>query len=106
MQKMIKILGGKEETALSFAGIGDLLLTCTSEKSRNYTFGKLLGESKIPNQVKEYLDTHTVEGYYTLESVYQILKEKKEQVPIIELIYNIAVKQKNPNELFTYLVEK
>ena len=42
-RKLIKKLGGNEKTILSFAGFGDILLTCTSTSSRNYSFGKLIG---------------------------------------------------------------
>ena len=81
-------------------------LTCTSEKSRNYSYGVLLGANTTRTKAQEYLEKHTVEGYYTLEAVYQTLQEKKEHVPILELIYQIAVLKSSPKELFTYLVEK
>jgi len=44
IKALIGALGGKPRTILSYAGVGDLLLTCTSIKSRNYSFGKLIGQ--------------------------------------------------------------
>ena len=106
MREIIDAFDGDKKTVLSFAGFGDLLLTCTSVKSRNFSFGKLLGEKKSKEEIKEYLSHTTVEGFYTLESIYKLLKDKKVSIPIIDLIYNIAVKGKNPEELLTFLVEK
>ena len=64
---LIKSLGGKEETILSFAGIGDILLTCSSSKSRNYTLGKMIGEERERQEIKKYIDSSTIEGLYTLK---------------------------------------
>ena len=95
-----------KNTILSFAGFGDLLLTCTSTKSRNFTFGKLLGSKKSSEEIKSYLQTTTVEGYYTVVSIYKLLKDKKISIPIIDLIYDIAVKGENPEKLLAFLIEK
>ena len=106
MRAIIDAFQGNKQTVLSFAGFGDLLLTCTSVKSRNYSFGKLLGEKKSKEEIDEYLSHTTVEGYYTLESIYKLLKDKKVSIPIIDLIYDIAVNGKDPELLLTFLVEK
>lgn len=106
MRAIIDAFQGNKQTVLSFAGFGDLLLTCTSVKSRNYSFGKLLGEKKSKEEIDEYLSHTTVEGYYTLESIYKLLKDKKVSIPIIDLIYDIAVNGKEPELLLTFLVEK
>ena len=93
-------------TVMSFAGLGDLLLTCTSTKSRNFSFGKLIGEKPSREKIEAYLQETTVEGYYTLESIYQLLKDKEVTIPIIDLIYEIAVKGKDPELLLKFLVFK
>ena len=106
MRAIIDAFKGDKKTILSFAGLGDLLLTCTSVKSRNFSFGKLLGEKRPKEEIQEYLSHTTVEGYYTLESIYKLLKDKKVSIPIIDLIYSIAVEGKDPEILLTFLVEK
>ena len=106
MEEILSAFGGNKRTVLSYAGIGDLLLTCTSEKSRNFSFGKLIGENPGREAIDKYLNENTVEGYYTLESIYQLLKNKKISIPIIDLIYEIAVKGKDPNLLLKFLVYK
>jgi glycerol-3-phosphate dehydrogenase (NAD(P)+) len=106
MEEILFAFGAKKRTVNTFAGIGDLLLTCTSTKSRNYSFGKIIGEKKSPEEIKEYLSRTTVEGFYTLESIYKLLKHKKVEIPIIDLIYDIAVEGLEPEALLTFLVEK
>lgn len=106
MEAILDAFDCNKRTVLSFAGIGDLLLTCTSTKSRNYSFGKLIGEKVSRKEIDEYLSKTTVEGYYTLESIYQLLKDKEVTIPIIDLIYEIAVKNKDPELLLAFLVFK
>lgn len=106
MEEILDAFNCNRRTVLSFAGLGDLLLTCTSTKSRNYSFGKLLGQKVSREEINEYLRSTTVEGFYTLESIYKLLKNKKVSIPIIDLIYDIAVEGKNPELLLTFLVEK
>lgn len=106
MEAILDAFDCNKRTVLSFAGIGDLLLTCTSTKSRNYSFGKLIGEKVPREEINKYLSTTTVEGYYTLESIYQLLKNKEVTIPIIDLIYEIAVGGKDPELLLAFLVFK
>lgn len=106
METILDSFNCEKRTVLTFAGMGDLLLTCTSTKSRNYTFGKLLGSKKSADEINSYLETTTVEGYYTVVSIYKLLKDKKISIPIIDLIYDIAVKKDNPEKLLTFLIEK
>lgn len=106
MEEILSAFGAKKRTVDTYAGIGDLLLTCTSTKSRNYSFGKILGEKRTPEEIREYLSKTTVEGFYTLESIYKLLKHKKVTIPIIDLIYDIAVEGLEPEALLTFLVEK
>lgn len=106
MEAILDAFDCNKRTVLSYAGVGDLLLTCTSTKSRNFSLGKLLGEKPPREEVDEYLKTKTVEGYYTLESIYQLLRDKEVTIPIIDLIYEIAVEGKNPELLLTFLVVK
>lgn len=102
---LIKVLGGRKKTILSFAGIGDLLLTCTSVKSRNYSYGILLGKKDFDG-AKKYLETTTVEGYYTLKSIYTLLNRKKIKMPVVDLIYSIVMNNDDPEKLATFLINK
>ena len=105
IRELIKGLGGKKKTILSFAGIGDLLLTCTSTKSRNYSYGILLGKKDFTS-ANEYLNNNTVEGFYTLKSIYTLIKRKKIKMPVIDLIYKIVMNNANPSLLASFLINK
>ena len=85
-RKLIKKFGGNEKTIMSFAGFGDILLTCTSKSSRNYTFGKMLGGGASKKELDEYLSQTTVEGVYTLESIYGLIKNAMKRPTFAETI--------------------
>lgn len=104
IKSLIYALGGDKKTILSFAGFGDILLTCTSEKSRNYTFGKLIGSNAHKEEVEEYKNNITVEGLYTLKSIYKLINNKKIDIPTINIIYNIVFNEEKIEKLIEYLM--
>lgn len=106
IKKLINALGGSKKTILSFAGFGDLLLTCTSTKSRNFTLGYLIGSKKDKKIIDEYINNNTIEGLYTLKSIYKLLNNKKVDMPIIDLIYDIIYNDKKPEDLIEFLINK
>lgn len=106
IKQLIYNLGGDKKTILSFAGFGDLLLTCTSPKSRNFSLGYLIGKKASKEQIENYRSNTTIEGLYTLKSIYQLTKDCNVDMPIIDLIYDIIENGKNPEELKHFLIEK
>lgn len=103
---LIKALDGDGNTILSFAGFGDLLLTCTSRKSRNFKLGYLIGSGAVEEEINQYLTSTTVEGLYTLQSIHKLIRDQKVDMPIINLIYDIINHKKQPDALLTFLIEK
>ena len=106
IKELIKALGGNGKTILSFAGFGDLLLTSTSYKSRNFTFGKMLGEKRDPKEIEDYMNNTTIEGLYTLKSIHKLINDRKVDIPIIDLIYDIIFNDVDPINLQSFLVNK
>lgn len=106
IKNIIYYLGGKKKTILSFAGIGDLLLTCTSSKSRNFSFGYTIGSTNNKNSINSYLENNTVEGYYTLISVHELLNKKGISIELIDLMYDIIINNHDPKELAKFLIKK
>ncbi len=90
-----------EDTVLSFAGVGDLLLTCTSSKSRNFAFGYLIGDGADERDLKIYKCEHTIEGLSSLDSIHS-----RYRIPLVDLIYDIVNKKKNCEDLEKFLVSK
>jgi len=103
---LIEYLNGNPETILSYAGIDDITMTCTSQKSRNYSLGKLLGENKSLEEINNYKDNTTIEGLGTSKSIYFLCKEKNIDLPISNIIYNILYNNENYHKLIEYLETK
>lgn len=106
IKALIKGLGGDGSTVLSYAGFGDLLLTATSPKSRNYSFGYLVGQGASQSEIENYIKNTTVEGLYTLKSISELVKNKDVDIPIINLMEQIIYQNKNPKELINFLIKK
>mgnify|MGYP003482813399 CR=1 FL=1 len=106
IKSLINALGGDGNTILSFAGFGDLLLTATSTKSRNFRFGYMLGSKAPKADVDEYMNNTTIEGLYTLKSIYKLLRDREVDMPIIDLVYDIIYKDRDPKDLAKFLIEK
>lgn len=106
IKELIDALGGNKNTILSYAGFGDILLTCTSVKSRNFSFGRLIGSKTSKREINNYIETTTIEGLYTLNSIYKLINHKKVDMPIIDLIYDIIYNNKPVEDLLTFLIEK
>jgi len=103
IMNLVYSLNGNKSSALTYAGIEDLFLTCTSQKSRNYTFGKMIGKKMNKSKIDKYIQETTVEGYYTLKSFYEMLRKKKKKSLIIETMYSIIYKEMDINLLIDYL---
>ena len=93
------VLGGKEATVYSYAGIGDLLLTCMSPKSRNYQFGKLIGSGISKDEALKRMNVKTIEGLYRLDALYDILNQKKIEITSINMLYDIVNNGKKVSNL-------
>ena len=96
LQDIVKMgvsLGGKLETFFGLTGIGDLIVTCLSEHSRNRKCGLLIGKGmKLDEAIKEI--GMVVEGINACKIFYEIAKEKNIEVPIIESLYEVLFNNK------------
>lgn len=106
VKELIHALGGKKKTILSFAGFGDILMTCTSKTSRNFSFGYLIGNGASQKEIDSYISKNTVEGLYTLKSIHKLVRRNKVKMPIINLIYDIIEGKKKKEEMLKFLIEK
>lgn len=106
IKELIDALGGKKKSILSFAGFGDILMTCTSKNSRNFSFGYLIGKGASTKEINDYLENTTVEGMYTLKSIHKLVRKKKVKMPIINLIHDIIEGKKDKEEMLKFLIQK
>lgn len=103
---LIHCFGGKEKTLSSFAGIGDFILSCTSEESRNYSLGVMIGSEKEKSMIKDYIDNTTTEGVYTLKSIKHMLDKIRVVIPSIDVIYDIVFNDRDVKDLMLLINKK
>ena len=89
LSRFANFFKSKKETIFGLSGLGDLMLTCNSFKSRNNNFGRKIANSKPENYVNILNNQQITEGYYTVKAV-KILSEKNNiNMPIMQSVYNI-----------------
>lgn len=81
-------LGARKETFTGLAGVGDLIVTCTSMHSRNRRAGILIGQGKDAQSAMKEVGA-VVEGYYAAKSAYELGKAKGIDMPITEAAYKV-----------------
>ncbi len=96
-------LGAQKETFAGLAGVGDLIVTCTSMHSRNRRAGILIGQGKGPKEAMEEVGA-VVEGYYATRSAYELGKAKGIDMPITEAAYKVLYEGVEARQAFTALL--
>lgn len=81
-------LGGTRRTFGGLAGMGDLIVTCTSLHSRNNRAGILIGQGKTAREAMEEVGA-VVEGYYAAESIHQLARREDVEMPICRCAYEV-----------------
>ncbi len=90
-------MGANPMTFAGLAGMGDLVLTCTGDLSRNRTVGLKIGKGMNIQEITEGM-TMVAEGIKTARSAYELAKKKVVDMPIAKQVYQILYEGKNPNE--------
>ena len=81
-------MGGRAETLGGLTGVGDLILTCTGDLSRNRQVGMLLAQNKTLDNILAELG-HVAEGVYTAREVYRIAQQHGVEMPICDAVYRV-----------------
>jgi glycerol-3-phosphate dehydrogenase (NAD(P)+) len=92
-EKLRRKLGYKMDDKALPATIGDLILTCNSPESRNFSFGKYLAKTTPEKALKKI--KQTVEGYYTAESIPYFERETGVKLPLAHFIYEVTRSSSN-----------
>lgn len=87
MSRLGEALGGEKNTFAGLSGIGDLVVTCTSEHSRNHSFGKLIGKGISTEEARKVVGT--VEGYYATEAAKRLADKYDVEMPIVNECYRV-----------------
>ncbi len=98
-------MGAQPRTFTGLAGVGDLILTCTGDLSRNYTIGRQIGEGK---KLKDLLaGMHMVaEGVKTARSVYNLSRERGVEMPISHAVYHVLYDDMDPKTALYQLMTR
>ncbi|MEZ8144941.1 NAD(P)H-dependent glycerol-3-phosphate dehydrogenase [Enterovibrio norvegicus] len=89
-------LGAERDTFMGMAGLGDLVLTCTDNQSRNRRFGLALGKGQGVEEAQTEIG-QVVEGYRNTKEVRVLAKRIGVEMPIVEQIYQVLYKGKDAN---------
>lgn len=103
---LVLALGGRRETIYGLTGIGDLILTCTGDLSRNRKVGQELASGKSIEQILQELG-HVAEGVLTAKEIYLQAVKMKIDMPIVTAVYNIIYQQADiRKEVFNLLTRE
>ena len=105
MTRMGLAMGCKRRTFSGLAGIGDLIVTCTSRHSRNNTCGQYIGEGLTYEEASKKVGM-VVEGYYALEAGMALCEKMDVEMPIIFAVYDIVMKGEKPEDVIRTLMAR
>ena len=98
-------LGGTRRTFGGLAGMGDLIVTCTSMHSRNNRAGILIGQGRTVQQAMEEVGA-VVEGYYAAESIHQLAEREGVDMPICRCAYEVLYHGRQVREVVAELMTR
>ena len=98
-------LGARKDTFAGLAGVGDLIVTCTSMHSRNRRAGILIGQGKDPQEAMKEVGA-VVEGYYAAQSAWELGQRQGIDMPIVEAAYKLLYEGMPLNEAFSTLLQR
>ena len=98
-------LGGKEETFYGLSGLGDLIVTCLSDHSRNRKAGYLIGQGKSLEETKKEVGM-VIESVDNIEVAYELGKLHNIEMPIVETVYKVLYENLDPQEAVKSLMTR
>ncbi|MCF6225298.1 MAG: NAD(P)-dependent glycerol-3-phosphate dehydrogenase [Xanthomonadales bacterium] len=105
MMRLGAAMGAQKETLVGLAGMGDLVLTCTGDQSRNRRFGLALGRGDNAEKALSEIG-QVVEGINTAEEVHRQAHQHKVEMPISEVVYSIIHKGLAPEKGLKMLLSR
>lgn len=98
-------LGGEKDTFYGLSGLGDLIVTCLSEHSRNRKAGKLIGQGKTLEEAKKEVGM-VIESIDNIEVAYELGRKNNVYMPIVEMVYKVIYQQLDPQEAVKNLMTR
>ena len=98
-------LGGKKDTFYGLSGLGDLIVTCLSEHSRNRRAGKLIGQGKTLEETKKEVGM-VIESIDNIDVAYELCKLHNIDMPIVTTVYKVIYENLDPKEAVENLMTR
>ena len=98
-------LGGKADTFYGLTGLGDLVVTCLSEHSRNRTAGKLMGQGMSLDEARNKIGM-VIEGVDNIDVAYALSQKYNVDTPIIDAVYDMLYNGLKPKDCVTMLMTR
>ena len=98
-------LGARKDTFAGLAGMGDLIVTCTSMNSRNYRAGILIGQGTPVQEAIRKIGA-VVEGYYAVDSARELAAQVGVEMPITLAAYDVLYRDRDPREVLLSLMRR
>lgn len=105
MSRLCVAYGGKKETLLGMCGVGDLVLTCTDDQSRNRRFGLALGRGESTELALKNIG-QAVEGLQNTKQIYQMAQTKNVELPITEQVHAVICNHHSPEDILQELLKR
>ena len=105
IQRLGSAMGAKPQTFTGLTGLGDLVVTCTSQYSRNRHLGELIGRGSSLSEVTDSMNM-VAEGVKTTEAVYHIARRLGIDMPITKAVYDILFREKRPDDVVHQLMTR
>ncbi len=100
-----RAMGAQDNTLMGLSGMGDLILTCSENQSRNRRFGVAIGQGQNLADARKTIG-QVIEGEKTTKLVYQLCQKLNIPMPITEQIYNILYNHQNAKQAVKTLLER
>jgi glycerol-3-phosphate dehydrogenase (NAD(P)+) len=105
--RLVDAAGGKRETVMGLAGLGDLVLTCTGELSRNRSLGLKIGrEGRFQLAEAHEAGTPIAEGIVNARSVRMLAERRGIEMPIVEAVYRALYEAEPPKAMVDELLSR
>ena len=98
-------MGGQHDTFYGLSGLGDLIVTCMSEHSRNRRAGRLIGKGYTVDQARQEIGM-VIESIDNIEVAYALAKKYNIEMPIVNAVYDVLYNHLDPRDAVTMLMTR
>ena len=105
LSRLAVAMGAQEKTLYGLTGLGDLIVTCNSEHSRNRRAGKLIGQGKTIEETKLEVG-QTIESFDNIEVAYSLKQKYNVEMPIVDVAYHVLKGELNPKDAVDILMTR